>query len=143
LKYGKLSIRFNDEEAADYGGVTREWYQELTKEMFNPNYALFTPSAEKMGVTYQPNTMVLEEKAKLLQFATGTSKVPLDGFSKLQGSGGLQKFQIHKDFGATTRLPSAHTCFNQIDLPGYDSYEQLRERLYIAVSEGSTGFGFE
>jgi E3 ubiquitin-protein ligase HUWE1 len=49
LKYGKLSIRFYDEEAADYGGVSREWYQELTKEMFNPNYALFTPSAEKMG----------------------------------------------------------------------------------------------
>lgn len=50
-----------------------------------------------------------EERAKLLQFATGTSKVPLEGFSQLQGSSGVQKFQIHKDFGGENRLPSAHT----------------------------------
>lgn len=50
-----------------------------------------------------------EERAKLLQFATGTSKVPLEGFAHLQGSGGVQRFQIHKDFGGENRLPSAHT----------------------------------
>lgn len=50
-----------------------------------------------------------EERAKLLQFATGTSKVPLEGFSQLQGSSGVQKFQIHKEFSRENRLPSAHT----------------------------------
>ena len=50
-----------------------------------------------------------EERAKLLQFATGTSKVPLEGFSQLQGASGVQKFQIHKEFGGGDRLPSAHT----------------------------------
>lgn len=50
-----------------------------------------------------------EERAKLLQFSTGTSKVPLEGFAHLQGSNGVQKFQIHKDFGGENRLPSAHT----------------------------------
>lgn len=50
-----------------------------------------------------------EEKAKLLQFSTGTSKVPLEGFAQLQGSNGVQKFQIHKEFGDANRLPSAHT----------------------------------
>lgn len=84
-----------------------------------------------------------EERAKLLQFATGTSKVPLEGFQHLQGIGGKQRFQIHKDFGSVDRLPSAHTCFNQIDLPVYDSYEQLRERLYKAITEAATGFGME
>ena len=68
LKYGKLSIRFHDEEGADYGGVSREWYQELTKEMFNPNYALFAPSAEKMGVTYQPNPSSWVNPSHLLYF---------------------------------------------------------------------------
>jgi len=29
---------------------------------------------------------------------TGTSKVPLEGFSQLQGSHGVQKFQIHKSY---------------------------------------------
>ncbi|GAA5813130.1 hypothetical protein MFLAVUS_006599 [Mucor flavus] len=83
-----------------------------------------------------------EERAKLLQFATGTSKVPLEGFSQLQGSSGVQKFQIHKDFGGENRLPSAHTCFNQVDLPQYDSYENLRANLFKAISECSTGFAF-
>jgi E3 ubiquitin-protein ligase HUWE1 len=50
-----------------------------------------------------------EDRVKLLQFATGTARVPIDGFSQLQGSNGVQKFQIHKDFGDVKRLPSAHT----------------------------------
>lgn len=83
-----------------------------------------------------------EERAKLLQFVTGTSKVPLEGFSSLQGSSGVQKFQIHKDFGSTNRLPSAHTCFNQLDIPLYESYDHLRKNLLIAIQECSTGFGF-
>ncbi|KAL6759433.1 hypothetical protein V8C86DRAFT_3013524 [Haematococcus lacustris] len=83
-----------------------------------------------------------EELAQVLQFITGTSKVPLEGFKALQGIGGPQKFQIHKAYGASNRLPSAHTCFNQLDLPEYDSKEVLRERLMLAIHEGGTGFGF-
>jgi len=81
-----------------------------------------------------------EEKALFLQFVTGTSKVPLEGFAALQGSEGVRKFNIHKAFGAHL-LPTAHTCFNQLDLPEYASEEELRERLLIAIKEGSVGFG--
>ncbi|PPR89007.1 hypothetical protein GOBAR_AA31676 [Gossypium barbadense] len=83
-----------------------------------------------------------EDMARLLQFVTGTSKVPLEGFKALQGISGPQKFQIHKAFGAPERLPSAHTCFNQLDLPEYSSKEQLQERLLLAIHEASEGFGF-
>ncbi|KAI9290535.1 hypothetical protein K502DRAFT_298267, partial [Neoconidiobolus thromboides FSU 785] len=82
------------------------------------------------------------ERAKLLQFATGTSKVPLGGFNSLQGSNGVQKFQIHRDFASSKRLPSAHTCFNQLDIPQYESYEELRQQLLKAIEECSTGFAF-
>ena len=37
-----------------------------------------------------------EDRARLLMFCTGTSKVPLDGFKALQGISGPQRFQIHK-----------------------------------------------
>ncbi|XP_042007782.1 E3 ubiquitin-protein ligase UPL1-like isoform X2 [Salvia splendens] len=83
-----------------------------------------------------------EDMARLLQFVTGTSKVPLEGFKALQGISGPQKFQIHKAYGAPERLPSAHTCFNQLDLPEYSSKEQLQERLLLAIHEASEGFGF-
>nr|XP_027062177.1 E3 ubiquitin-protein ligase UPL1 [Coffea arabica]XP_027064851.1 E3 ubiquitin-protein ligase UPL1-like isoform X2 [Coffea arabica] len=83
-----------------------------------------------------------EDMARLLQFVTGTSKVPLEGFKALQGISGAQRFQIHKAYGAPERLPSAHTCFNQLDLPEYTSKEQLQERLLLAIHEASEGFGF-
>ncbi|TCD71204.1 hypothetical protein EIP91_011682 [Steccherinum ochraceum] len=66
-----------------------------------------------------------EERAKVLSFATGTSRVPLGGFVELQGVQGVQRFSIHRAYGDTDRLPQAHTCFNQIDLPQYSSYEML------------------
>lgn len=103
---------------------------------------------------YNPNTPVVrwffevlselskEDLALMIQFITGTSKVPLEGFKALQGIGGPQKFQIHKAYGPPGRLPSAHTCFNQLDLPEYESKEVLRERLLMACHEGATGFGF-
>jgi len=34
--------------------LTREWFQLLSKEIFNPNYALFIPSST--GNTYQPSS---------------------------------------------------------------------------------------
>ncbi|KAI9706371.1 MAG: hypothetical protein M1836_003376 [Candelina mexicana] len=54
-----------------------------------------------------------EEKAKLLQFVTGTSKVPLNGFKELEGMNGFSRFNVHRDYGSKDRLPSSHTCFNR------------------------------
>ena len=55
-----------------------------------------------------------EEKALFLQFVTGTSKVPLEGFGGLQGMRGAQRFSIHRAHGEHGALPTAHTCFNQV-----------------------------
>ncbi|KAJ3575128.1 hypothetical protein NP233_g1305 [Leucocoprinus birnbaumii] len=76
-----------------------------------------------------------EERAKVLSFATGTSRVPLNGFVDLQGVQGVQRFSIHRAYGEPDRLPQAHTCFNQIDLPQYSSYEMLRQQLLLAINE--------
>jgi E3 ubiquitin-protein ligase HUWE1 len=50
-----------------------------------------------------------EQRAQVLQFVTGSSKVPLEGFKALRGSSGVQLFQIHKSFASPERLPTAHT----------------------------------
>lgn len=82
-----------------------------------------------------------EERALLLQFVTGSSKVPLGGFSALQGMSGPQKFHIVRIAGEVDRLPTAHTCFNQLDLPEYCSEEELELKLGLAIKE-TAGFGF-
>jgi E3 ubiquitin-protein ligase HUWE1 len=82
-----------------------------------------------------------ELKAWFLQFVTGTSQVPLEGFKGLIGMRGPQKFSIHRAYGED-RLPTAHTCFNQLDLPDYSTEEILRKKLLQAICEGHEGFGF-
>uniref|UniRef100_A0A668AY67 HECT-type E3 ubiquitin transferase n=1 Tax=Myripristis murdjan TaxID=586833 RepID=A0A668AY67_9TELE len=82
-----------------------------------------------------------EQRLRLLQFVTGTSSVPYEGFASLRGSNGLRRFCIEK-WGKVTSLPRAHTCFNRLDLPPYPSYTMLYEKLLIAVEETST-FGLE
>ncbi len=41
------------------------------------------------------------------------------------------------------RLPAAHTCFNQLDIPAYSSRAVLREKLRYAIHHGAEGFGFQ
>jgi len=82
------------------------------------------------------------QKAAFLQFVTGSSKVPLTGFSELQGMRGIQKFNIHKVEGSSGALMSAHTCFNSLDLPTYKSEEEMKGKLLYAISEGQGAFMF-
>jgi len=86
--------------------------------------------------------MDAEERALLLQFITGTSKVPIGGFKALPGMDGIQRLQIHASGGGDTMLPAAHTCFNQLDLPRYSTKQILKEKVMMAIRECSQGFGF-
>ncbi|XP_077977948.1 E3 ubiquitin-protein ligase HECW2-like [Glandiceps talaboti] len=82
-----------------------------------------------------------ERRLRLIQFVTGTSSIPYEGFAALRGSNGPRKFCIEK-WGKISSLPRAHTCFNRLDLPPYTSYAMLLEKLITAVEETST-FGIE
>ncbi|XP_049826572.1 E3 ubiquitin-protein ligase SMURF2 [Aethina tumida] len=86
-----------------------------------------------------------EMRARLLQFVTGSSRVPLQGFKALQGSTGAagpRLFTIHCVDVPPQNLPKAHTCFNRIDIPPYDSYQVLLDKLTQAVEE-TCGFAVE
>ncbi|GMR53514.1 hypothetical protein PMAYCL1PPCAC_23709 [Pristionchus mayeri] len=93
---------------------------------------------------YNPNHIVIhhfwqfvlslsnEMRAKLVQFVTGTSRVPMSGFRDLYGSTGLQQFTIEL-WGNESQLPRAHTCFNRLDLPPYSSYNLLKKKLLQSI----------
>jgi len=89
------------------------------------------------------HSLTKSQKAAFLQFVTGSSKVPLEGFSQLQGMRGTQKFSIHKAGGSSTKLVSAHTCFNALDLPVYKSEEEMKQKILLAITEAAdSGFLF-
>jgi hypothetical protein len=77
-----------------------------------------------------------EERARLLQFVTGSSQVPSGGFKTLE-----PKINIKMNHSPPSHLPVSHTCFNTLELPRYRSFEQLQERLALAIKEGAEGFG--
>ncbi len=85
-----------------------------------------------------------ELRARLLQFTTGTSGVPAQGFSHLQGSdGNIKKFCITSLQLSQSIFPRAHTCFNRIDLPMYKKKEDLKKYLTLAVQMEATGFDID
>ena len=87
-------------------------------------------------------TLSQAERRDLLQFATGSPSVPLEGFSHLRNRGLIYLFKISRDSqNPHNRLPVAHTCFNTIDLPVYTSYETLLANLRIALRHSDQGFG--
>jgi len=81
----------------------------------NTDYHQFKKSDESIVWFWEAlRSFTREEKALFLQFVTGTSKVPLEGFANLQGMRGSQRFSIHRAGSNSGFLPTAHTCFNQV-----------------------------
>jgi len=85
-----------------------------------------------------------ERKARLLQFVTGTSGVPAQGFRALQGNdNNIRKFTINSIPETVSVFPKAHTCFNRIDLPLYESKKKLKKFLAMAIQMEATGFDID
>ncbi|XP_008120283.2 NEDD4-like E3 ubiquitin-protein ligase WWP2 isoform X2 [Anolis carolinensis] len=108
----------------------------------NTIYRHYTKNSKQIQWFWQVvKEMDNEKRIRLLQFVTGTCRLPVGGFAELIGSNGPQKFCIDK-VGKETWLPRSHTCFNRLDLPPYKSFEQLKEKLLFAIEE-TEGFGQE
>ncbi|CAH1114233.1 unnamed protein product [Psylliodes chrysocephalus] len=113
---GSKNFDFDElEHSTEYdGGYTNE--SQIIKDFWSVVHALST-----------------EDKRKLLQFTTGSDRVPIGGLSRL-------KLVIAKNGPDSDRLPTAHTCFNVLLLPEYSSKEKLKDRLVKAINY-SKGFG--
>jgi E3 ubiquitin ligase SMURF1/2 len=76
-----------------------------------------------------------DQRARLLQFATGCSRVPVEGFRALTSASGIvHPFTLQMVPTGTPPLgmcPRAHTCFNRIDLPVYETKADLNSYLSL------------
>ncbi|KAJ0404400.1 hypothetical protein P43SY_007653 [Pythium insidiosum] len=82
-----------------------------------------------------------EERARLLQFTTGSARVPVQGFKALTSyDGRICHFTLKAVPYPENAFPRAHTCFNRIDLPIYKSKKELEEVLSLVINMEVTGF---
>lgn len=80
--------------------------------------------------------LTYDEQKRFLIFVTGSDRIPATGIQNLN-------FTIKKIKSLEySRLPIAHTCFNQLDLYEYKSKEQMFDKLAWAI-DGSSGFGIK
>ncbi|WIA41938.1 hypothetical protein OEZ86_009249 [Tetradesmus obliquus] len=75
------------------------------------------------------------QQKRLLFFITGSDRVPIKGLAHLS-----PPFVISRNGNDSTRLPTAHTCFNHLLLPAYKDKDTMRQRLLLAI-ENAEGFG--
>jgi E3 ubiquitin-protein ligase HUWE1 len=75
--------------------------------------------------------VVEAEMSLLMQFSSGTPLAPVEGFGSLPCK--IARVGIHEN-PANNPLPTAHTCWNQLDLPAYTSKEELREKLFGPIA---------
>ena len=81
-----------------------------------------------------------DRRAQLLRFCTGSNRAPAGGFNNLKGYMGEQhRFTLESIPRDETYLPTAHTCFNTLDVPNYRSEAEFRDKLIMAITH-SEGF---
>ena len=94
-------------------------------------YAEFDPTIRHFWTVF--NELDDSQRKRLLEFFTGSDRCPVGGLGKL-------KMTITKNGPESNRLPTAHTCFNVLLLPEYQSVDLLRDRLLKAL-DNAMGFG--
>ena len=74
-----------------------------------------------------------EELRELLVYVTATENAPLGGFAKLNPPFTIRLVGEDLETFEDKRLPTAHTCFNVIDLPNYPDEDTMRAKLLYAI----------
>jgi len=79
---------------------------------------------------------------QLLQFVTGSARVPVGGFSELVGfNGAKHNFTLAGAQNLSKQaLPVAHTCICTLDLPLYDDFETCRRKMTQMLRLGRAHF---
>ncbi|GLE06289.1 hypothetical protein PINS_up015536 [Pythium insidiosum] len=98
----------------------RKWFWEIVREL--------------------PN----EHRRRLLQFTTGSSRVPLAGFAALTSYDGfLSPFTLKGVDTSQDGNIRSHACFNRLDLPRYSTKQQLKMVLLAVLDSNAYGFTIE
>ncbi|RGB34782.1 hypothetical protein C1646_700814 [Rhizophagus diaphanus] len=68
----------------------------------------------------------IDEQRKMLRFFTGSTRLPIGGWTKLK-----PELAVIEDLGA---YPIGRTCFNKLSIPRNNSLQELEEKLKLVIS---------
>ena len=148
LVSGMPSIDVHDWRAHAVGSLSDATIRFLLEEVDKPEieredrdkYTNYLEIARKLSVWFWEyiESLDVEDRAKVLLFTCGSGRLPADGFSSLR-----PPFKIDADMQASpSSLPTAHTCFNQLCIPNYETKAAFLEKMKLAIRYAGDGFGF-
>lgn len=85
-----------------------------------------------------------QEKRKFLQFCTGSRSLPIEGFKGLKGQRKqLWKFSIESISLKKSKFLRAHTWFNSLELPTYETKDEVKNAIQFILDQEEFHFGLE
>ncbi|XP_029997711.1 putative E3 ubiquitin-protein ligase HERC3 isoform X1 [Sphaeramia orbicularis] len=108
------------------GNNNYNWEEMEKNTVYKGEYTATHPTVRLFWEVF--HEFPLEKKKQFLLFLTGSDRIPIHGMESL-------KIVIQSTTAAEHYLPVAHTCYNLLDMPRYQTKEILRRRLTQAVEQ--------
>ncbi|KAF7994791.1 hypothetical protein HCN44_004263 [Aphidius gifuensis] len=118
-------FRSHELMAVIVGNENYDWKELEANATYKEGYTENDPTIKIFWQVF--HELPLEEKKKFLLFLTGSDRIPIQGMKAI-------KIIIQPLFDDKF-LPVAHTCFNLLDLPRYQTRERLRYKLLQAIQQ--------
>ncbi|XP_046611167.1 probable E3 ubiquitin-protein ligase HERC4 isoform X2 [Neodiprion virginianus] len=124
---GRVLELFHSHElmAVIVGNENYDWDELEKNAVYKNGYTKNDPTIEMFWKVF--HELSLEEKKKFLLFLTGSDRIPIQGMKAI-------KITI-QPMSDDRFLPVAHTCFDLLDLPRYQTRERLRYKLLQAIQQ--------
>lgn len=93
----QLVVEFEGEQGIDEGGLSKEFFQLVTEEVFNPDYAMFSYNAETRNFWFNPTSFESDAQFTLIGIMLGLAiyntvildvRFPMVLYRKLMGCKG-------------------------------------------------------
>uniref|UniRef100_A0A7N9AQC3 HECT and RLD domain containing E3 ubiquitin protein ligase 3 n=1 Tax=Mastacembelus armatus TaxID=205130 RepID=A0A7N9AQC3_9TELE len=108
------------------GNNNYNWEEMEKNAIYKGEYTATHPTVRLFWEVF--HEFPLEKKKQFLLFLTGSDRIPIHGMESL-------RIIIQSTTAEEHYLPVAHTCYNLLDMPRYQTKEILRRRLTQAVEQ--------
>lgn len=108
------------------GNNNYNWEEMEKNAVYKGEYTATHPTVRLFWEVF--HEFPLEKKKQFLLFLTGSDRIPIHGMESL-------RIVIQSTTAEEHYLPVAHTCYNLLDMPRYQTKEILRRRLTQAVEQ--------
>ncbi|XP_055779406.1 probable E3 ubiquitin-protein ligase HERC3 isoform X1 [Salvelinus fontinalis] len=125
---GKILSLFQPSElmAMVVGNNNYNWEEMEKNAVYKGEYSATHPTVRMFWEVF--HEFPLEKKKRFLLFLTGSDRIPIHGMESL-------RIAIQSTSAEEHYLPVAHTCYNLLDMPRYQTKETLHHRLTQAVEQ--------